>query len=141
METTVKIKWDKPEEANWLCPENIEIALSSYCKNTEFEVEEVNTRQPQELTDEMINIKSEYWDAKQVLKNPQDYHEQTVIDAQNFCNGYELAKSEQPKGKISDEESKQPDRGIEQLIKNRIEDAATFQGYEALTQLKNKLKK
>lgn len=38
METTVTIKWDTPQERNWLCPENIELALSAYCKNTKFEV-------------------------------------------------------------------------------------------------------
>ena len=38
METTVKIKWDKPEEQDWLCDENIQIALRAYCTNTKFEV-------------------------------------------------------------------------------------------------------
>jgi hypothetical protein len=41
METIVKIIWDKPEEQNWLCADNINIALSEYCKNTKFEVIEV----------------------------------------------------------------------------------------------------
>ena len=38
METTVKIIWDEPQDENWLCPENIQIALSAYCTNTKFEV-------------------------------------------------------------------------------------------------------
>lgn len=41
METIVKITWDKPEEQHWLNAYNIKIALSSYCKNTKFEVEEL----------------------------------------------------------------------------------------------------
>jgi len=42
METIVKIKWDKPEEKNWLCDANIQIALQAYCKNTKFEVIDLN---------------------------------------------------------------------------------------------------
>ena len=42
MNTIVKIQWDKPEEQNWLCPDNIKLALSSYCKNTNFEVSELS---------------------------------------------------------------------------------------------------
>jgi hypothetical protein len=41
METIVRIKWDDPKDKNWLCPENIKIALSAYCVNTNFEVEEI----------------------------------------------------------------------------------------------------
>jgi len=41
METVVKIIWDKPKEQQWLCAENIKIALSQYCKNTEFKVIEI----------------------------------------------------------------------------------------------------
>ena len=38
METIVKIKWDFPEEQNWLCDKNIETALSQHCENTNFNV-------------------------------------------------------------------------------------------------------
>ena len=38
METTVKIIWDEPQDENWLCPENIQIALSAYYTDTKFEV-------------------------------------------------------------------------------------------------------
>lgn len=41
METIIKITWDKPEDENWLCADNIKIALSAYCKNTKFEVVEI----------------------------------------------------------------------------------------------------
>jgi hypothetical protein len=41
MKTTVEIEWDEPKDANWLCPANIEVALSEYCKNTNFKVTEV----------------------------------------------------------------------------------------------------
>jgi glutathione synthase/RimK-type ligase-like ATP-grasp enzyme len=41
METIVRIKWDEPKQKDWLCPENIKIALSAYCVNTNFEVEEI----------------------------------------------------------------------------------------------------
>ncbi len=37
----VEIKWDEPDEQDWLCPENISLALHSYCKNTKFEVEKL----------------------------------------------------------------------------------------------------
>lgn len=38
MKTNVKIEWDEPKEQNWLCPENVEHALSQCCKNTKFKV-------------------------------------------------------------------------------------------------------
>lgn len=51
-EITVTIKWDKPKDKNWLCPDNIAIALHSYCKNTKFEVKESNNSiLPIEITD------------------------------------------------------------------------------------------
>ena len=55
METIVKIKWDQPDEKEWLCADNIQIALSAYCKNTNFKVTDVNLEIPsdeeiQELT-------------------------------------------------------------------------------------------
>jgi len=42
METIVKIKWDKPKEQAWLCDANIQIALRAYCKNTKFEVNDLD---------------------------------------------------------------------------------------------------
>jgi hypothetical protein len=39
METKVKITWDKPEMQEWLCADNIKIALSQHCKNTKFDVQ------------------------------------------------------------------------------------------------------
>ena len=44
METIVKIKWNKPAEQQWLCPENIQVALEQHCKNTKFDVELVSDR-------------------------------------------------------------------------------------------------
>jgi len=41
----VEIKWDKPEEKPWLCPDNINVALSAYCKNTKFEVTEIQDQE------------------------------------------------------------------------------------------------
>lgn len=41
METFVKITWNKPQMKEWLCADNIKIALSKYCENTTFEVEEL----------------------------------------------------------------------------------------------------
>ena len=41
MKTKVIIEWDKPKEQQWLCADNIAIALSAYCKNTKFEVSEI----------------------------------------------------------------------------------------------------
>lgn len=37
----VEIEWDTPDEENWLNPYNLELALSSYCTNTRFNVNEV----------------------------------------------------------------------------------------------------
>ena len=42
MKTKVEINWDKPEDQNWLCAENIQAALSAHCTNTKFEVEELS---------------------------------------------------------------------------------------------------
>ncbi len=53
METTVKITWDKPEEQQWLCADNIKIALSQHCKNTKFEVIEI--QKPKDFK-ERLNI-------------------------------------------------------------------------------------
>lgn len=41
MKTKVEIEWDKPEEQLWLCADNIQIALSAYCKNTRFNVKDI----------------------------------------------------------------------------------------------------
>lgn len=38
---TVEIEWDHPKDVQWLCPANIELALSESCVNTTFEVTEV----------------------------------------------------------------------------------------------------
>ena len=42
MKTIVKINWDHPQEQLWLCADNIALALSAYCRNTKFEVIELN---------------------------------------------------------------------------------------------------
>jgi len=42
METIVKITWDEPKQQDWLCADNISLALHAYCKNTKFKVEEVS---------------------------------------------------------------------------------------------------
>ena len=42
MKTTVLIEWDAPKEQDWLCADNIAIALSAHCKNTKFKVKEVS---------------------------------------------------------------------------------------------------
>lgn len=36
MKTIVEIEWDQPEDENWLCPDNIALALSQVCRNTTF---------------------------------------------------------------------------------------------------------
>jgi hypothetical protein len=43
--TTVEIEWDEPSDKNWLCADNISIALHSYCTNTKFRVTEVDPQQ------------------------------------------------------------------------------------------------
>ena len=56
METTVKITWDKPEEQQWLCADNIKIALSQHCKNTKFDVIEI--QKPKDFK-ERLNIEKD----------------------------------------------------------------------------------
>jgi hypothetical protein len=46
METIVKITWDEPQIKEWLCADNIKIALSAYCKNTIFEVNDIEPTMP-----------------------------------------------------------------------------------------------
>jgi len=46
METIVKITWDEPQMQEWLCADNIKIALSAYCKNTNFDVKEIEIEKP-----------------------------------------------------------------------------------------------
>lgn len=41
MKVIVEIEWDEPQEEGWLCPDNIEIALSAYCLNTKFKVRSI----------------------------------------------------------------------------------------------------
>jgi len=36
---SVVIEYDSPKDSLWLNPDNVAIALSSYCKNTKFSVE------------------------------------------------------------------------------------------------------
>jgi len=54
METTVKIKWDKPKEQDWLCADNISLALHAYCKNTKFEV--ITIESPNEIKNEIKEV-------------------------------------------------------------------------------------
>lgn len=39
-EISVKIIWNKPKDKDWLNQDNIALALSAYCPNTNFEVSE-----------------------------------------------------------------------------------------------------
>ena len=38
----VRIKWDVPDDPNWLNPANLELALSEYCTNTLFRVSDIS---------------------------------------------------------------------------------------------------
>ena len=40
----VIIEWDTPEDSMWLNPDNIAVALHSYCTNTQFVVKEAAQR-------------------------------------------------------------------------------------------------
>ena len=76
-------------------PENDKIYLDldqlieEVLQNTRTESKPIQVSEP-------VNTEGEYWDAKQVIENPKDYHKQTVYDAGNFIRGYELALSQQP---------------------------------------------
>jgi len=37
---TYTIEWDSPDEEHWLPPDNVAVALHSYCPNTRFVVTE-----------------------------------------------------------------------------------------------------
>ena len=61
METTVKIIWDEPQDENWLCPENIQYALSQVCTNTKFQVAKVSQIEPlamQKIAGKWVSIKN-----------------------------------------------------------------------------------
>lgn len=38
----VRIKWDEPEDKNWLNVYNLKMALEDHCKNTKFQVEDLD---------------------------------------------------------------------------------------------------
>ncbi len=40
----VEISYDKPNDKNWLCPDNIKMALEAYCKNTRFQVKRLDVQ-------------------------------------------------------------------------------------------------
>ena len=72
--------------------------IFTHCSDDNETIKAWNTRtesKPIQVS-EPVNIEGEYWDAKQVIENPKDYHKQTVYDAGNFIRGYELALSQQP---------------------------------------------
>ena len=78
METTVKITWDEPQDENWLCPENIKLALLSYCTNTKFEVEKVIPLElPVKPASEFIPIV-----AHVIVKN-----REAINNLENLCAG------------------------------------------------------
>jgi hypothetical protein len=37
-EKNFRIKWDQPDDENWCIPDNVSLALHSYCPNTHFAV-------------------------------------------------------------------------------------------------------
>ena len=43
MKTIVEIEWDEPQLQEWLCADNIAIALHAYCTNTKFKVRELKS--------------------------------------------------------------------------------------------------
>lgn len=55
MRTVVEIEWDQPDEEQWLCPDNILYCLQKECKNTNFEVREVNVIDYDEYKKEVLN--------------------------------------------------------------------------------------
>jgi hypothetical protein len=77
MKVRVEIKWDKPEEQHWLCPDNIKHALELCCKNTKFGVTEI--AEPAEAQGEGdITIWSILEDLKLDLHGSEyDYHAKT----------------------------------------------------------------
>lgn len=46
MKTVVEIEWDEPQLQEWLCADNISIALHAYCKNTKFKVTNLDNKEP-----------------------------------------------------------------------------------------------
>ncbi len=56
METIVKITWDEPQMKEWLCADNIQIALSAYCKNTRFEVKDIEPQMPSDEEIKQLTI-------------------------------------------------------------------------------------
>jgi hypothetical protein len=80
METIVKITWDEPKQQDWLCADNISLALHAYCKNTKFKVEEVSIPMSELVdtgiempTDEEIDKWADYC-ASNSVTNKEDSH-------------------------------------------------------------------
>lgn len=42
MKTIVEIEWDEPKIQEWLCADNISLALHAYCENTKFKVRDIS---------------------------------------------------------------------------------------------------
>jgi len=73
METIVKITWDEPKQQDWLCADNISLALHTYCKNTKFKVEEVSIPLS-ELVDTGIDVPTEEEITQELQSIFKDYH-------------------------------------------------------------------
>jgi hypothetical protein len=73
METIVKITWDEPKQQDWLCADNISLALHAYCKNTKFKVEEVSIPMA-ELVDTGIDVPTEEEITQELQSIFKDYH-------------------------------------------------------------------
>jgi len=43
VKTIVEIEWDEPQMKEWLCADNIAIALHAYCPNTKFKVKDFSS--------------------------------------------------------------------------------------------------
>lgn len=52
-EVFVRIKWDKPDNKEWLPPSNIKLCLSNQCSGTMFEVTEYS---PKDVEEAVISI-------------------------------------------------------------------------------------
>jgi len=67
-EIRVKINWDKPEKQYWLNKYNIDLALSAYCPNTKFEVEEIEDESKEDPISKLARTYKQIKEAKKKFR-------------------------------------------------------------------------
>lgn len=91
MKTRVEIQWDEPKIKEWLCPDNISIALHAYCRNTKFTVRKVLTRDPQ--SEELARLREQNEKMRDALLRIGVRMHETNLNKEDLERVSELCKS------------------------------------------------